>query len=321
VYAILAPAGATPPGYVPTGLEVVTRPLWHRAAALQVPPADVQDLVSVAGKVVLATAEALWQLGRDGLERIANLPERRYGFALAAVEHLLLVVGGIREGARPDPRVLAFDAASNAWSAERQRMPHAREHAAVAVAGGLVHVLGGISGRGPLRRASRSHHVYDPAANRWAEAPPLPARRAGAVAAVGAGHIHLLGGGTGFRGGSPATAHDAYDTSQHAWVPATPLPGGRRALDATAGTNGFVALLGDHADRQPQTMLAYDPVTGVWERVPALPPNLSVRAVAEHAGGVVAAAADEAGTLALYEARVAAGPWSIFVPPPAGAPD
>jgi N-acetylneuraminic acid mutarotase len=100
----------------------------------------------------------------------------------------------------------------------------AREHIAAAVLDGAIHVIGG---RSPaLGMTGATHEVYDPAANTWTTAAPLPTGRSGSGAAVLAGRIHVLGG----EANRTFDQNEAYDPATDSWLSFAPLPTPRHGL-------------------------------------------------------------------------------------------
>jgi N-acetylneuraminic acid mutarotase len=117
-------------------------------------------------------------------------------------------------------------------------MPTPRDHLAVAVENGLVHAIGGRSPR--LGFTGATHEVYDPAANAWSSAAPLPTGRSGIGAAVLAGRIHVLGG----EADHTFAENEAYDPSTNTWQTFAPLPTPRHGLGVVTFGNAIYVLAG-----------------------------------------------------------------------------
>ena len=308
--AIIGPARAPRPGFVRTGIEVLTRPHWRRLATLDIPARDVEGVTGRNGEIVIATVDALWWFDGRTLRREVKLPERRHGYALCGIDELLLVIGGRAVGGRRDGRVHAFHVERGEWS-ERKRMPKRHEgHAAVA-AHGHVHVLGGQRSRWH----SRAHHTYDHRADRWHRAPALPKRRAH-HSAVLAGPVISVVGGEGMRGRT-LRHHAEYDPETRRWHHAEPLPRAHRVRDGAAHGGRHVALVHDHARDDHHHVVVHDRALGRWDSLPPLPGGVKPVALAARGESAVALAEERPGKLRIYEMRFT-GDWAIFVPERAG---
>ena len=75
--------------------------------------------------------------------------------------------------------------------------------------GGRLHLVGGRTKDGDTGR----HDVYDPAADRWTVAAPMPTARDHAAAAVVNGVLHVAAGRPG-----GMTVHEAYDPRSGRWA-------------------------------------------------------------------------------------------------------
>jgi N-acetylneuraminic acid mutarotase len=146
---------------------------------------------------------------------------------------------------------------------------------------GRMHVVGGYA-QGAVDKPY--HHVYDPAANRWQEAAPLPrgANHVGVVA--DAGRLYALGGFTeqNRRADTHAFVHVI---AEDRWERIAPLPRPRGA-GAVAAVNGRIHHIGGATDpAEERASIAwhevYDPQADRWERRRALP------AGRDHAGVAV----------------------------------
>ena len=100
------------------------------------------------------------------------------------------------------------------WVA-RAALPIPRSEMAWATAwAGRMHVVGGY-GEGRVDRAY--HHVYDPAADRWFDAAPLPRGANHVAVAADAGRVYALGGFIEQNRGSDSNAY-AYDVATDRWT-------------------------------------------------------------------------------------------------------
>jgi N-acetylneuraminic acid mutarotase len=113
-----------------------------------------------------------------------------------------------------------------------------REHLAAAVVDGRIYMIGG---RSPaLGLTGTSHEVYDPIANAWTTAAPLPMGRSGIGAAVLAGRIHVLGG----EADHTFAENEAYDPTTDSWLSFALLPTPRHGLGVVTVGNAIYVLGG-----------------------------------------------------------------------------
>ncbi|WP_424812981.1 Kelch repeat-containing protein [Roseococcus sp. YIM B11640] len=157
------------------------------------------------------------------------------------------------------------------WVA-RADMPIPRSEMAWATAwGGRMHVVGGY-GEGKFNQAY--HTIYDPAADRWLEAAPLP-RGANHVAVVAdAGKVYALGGFVEQNRACDDLAF-VYDVATNRWSEMARLPRAR-AASAAVVLDGKVHLIGGATDPSDERASigwheVYDPATNRWERRRPLP--------------------------------------------------
>uniref|UniRef100_UPI00398E4B70 kelch repeat and BTB domain-containing protein 11 n=1 Tax=Pristiophorus japonicus TaxID=55135 RepID=UPI00398E4B70 len=131
----------------------------------------------------------------DQWKPLSRLPEavaaRSRGCGLCALHNYLFVAGGTTAGgataAEPSARVFAYNAATGGW-AEVRPMRQARSQLQLVALDGLLYAVGG--------ECLLSVERYDPRADRWSPAAPLP-RGAFAVAhqaAACSGRIYVTGG-------------------------------------------------------------------------------------------------------------------------------
>ncbi len=106
---------------------------------------------------------------RDGWAEVAPMPAPRAAHAMVALGGRLYVVGGVGPGA---DELWSYDPEADAWRTDHAPLPTPREHLAAAALGGKLYVLGG---RGHGHSGNRDTvESYDPAANAWTAAPPMP---------------------------------------------------------------------------------------------------------------------------------------------------
>lgn len=127
----------------------------------------------------------------------APLPRALNSAAGAVLDGALWLVGGRTAALEASDALLRWDPAADRWDRAAPLPPEGgrigRGGLAAAAAGGRLWVMGGeyFDGAGGVFATVWS---YDPATDRWEEAPPLPTPRHGLAAAAVAGRIIALGG-------------------------------------------------------------------------------------------------------------------------------
>ena len=133
----------------------------------------------------------------------APMPTPREHLAVVAFEGRVYAMGGRSDQGNLNA-VEIYDPAANTWQTAAP-LPTARSGLAAAAAGGRIVVAGGENPSATQGKVFPEVEVYDPAADRWSSAPPLPTPRHG-LAAAGHGDLALFVGGSGRQGALSATA-------------------------------------------------------------------------------------------------------------------
>lgn len=186
--------------------------------------------------------------------------------AAGLVDGRLYVVGGENTAGDSDV-VEVYDPAFDSWR-QLQPRPVAARGAAAAGLGAALYVAGGCTGEGDgVRVLDRVDH-YDPAADVWTPAAPLPAPRCGLAMAAYGERLFAIGG---WDGSKVTATMFVYDPVANRWQSLAPLPA-PRAFAAFAILRDRIYLMGGRDDEQQQDeMWVYDPATDVWAEAPALP--------------------------------------------------
>jgi hypothetical protein len=154
----------------------------------------------------------------------------------------------------------------------RADMPIPRSEMAWAtVWNGRMHVVGGY-GEGRVNRAY--HTVYDPAANAWLDAAPLPRGANHVAVAADAGRVYALGGFIEQNRRCDDKAF-IYEVAEDRWREIAPLPRPRGAAAAVV-LAGRIHLIGGATDPAPERASigwheVYDPAADRWEMRRPLP--------------------------------------------------
>jgi hypothetical protein len=239
-------------------------------------------LLGAAGATLLAPSLARAQHANHGpgLRPAAPSPHRFHN----------LMQGGAPHHLTPEQeaqRVLASPAPAGPagrW-VSRADMPIPRSEMAWAtVWDGRMHVVGGY-GEGQVNRAY--HTVYDPAANAWLDAAPLPRGANHVAVAADAGRVYAMGGFIEQNRRCDDKAF-AYEVKEDRWREIAPLPRPRGAAAAVI-LDGKVHLIGGATDPAPERASigwheVYDPVADTWEMRRPLPGARDHVGCVTHAG-------------------------------------
>ena len=161
---------------------------------------------------------------------------------------------------------------------------------------------------------TRDHQVYDPAADRWKTAPPLPESMAPTTAGTVDGRIHVVGA-TGKRllGRHEGTTHLALQPGQTQWMVEEPLPGGRSGTGTVTNADGYLTALASPPHRPAAiVVLEYHAAIGTWDALPPLPgPLTGITLLSGPPGPTVIGSAG--GQQVLHQLEDDQG-WELFVP-------
>jgi non-specific serine/threonine protein kinase len=181
---------------------------------------------------------------------------RRVGIAVLAAVALVVPAGvGAARSRPPAPR----------W-AGLASMSQPRTEAAYAVAAGRIYAVGGFV---VSLTNSTSVEVYDVAADRWSDGPPVPVAVNHAMAAALGDDVYVAGGYGAVVYGAVNTAFVLRDG---AWLPIAPMPE-TRAAGAMVAFGKRLYVLGGFTQQGTlaTTTLVYDPAAGTWSSTAGLP--------------------------------------------------
>jgi N-acetylneuraminic acid mutarotase len=146
------------------------------------------------------------------------------------------------------------------WAEAAPMLLYRSEHGA-AVLGGKIYVVGGFSGNSNIFvKVANEVEVYDPAANRWSNAAPLPdaLHHLGMTATAGA--LYVTGGY--MPSGEPVATTWVYTPANNEWRRAADMPAAR-AAHASVAINDKVYVIGGAGDVST-SLWEYDPATDRW---------------------------------------------------------
>jgi len=164
-------------------------------------------------------------------------------------------------------RLTRFDPRSGRYT-DLAPLPEALNHIGIATHDGAIYVAGGY-GRRTNADTSDRFYRYDVAADRWARLPNMPAPRA--ATGVGAIGDRLIVAG----GALDSVARSqtfAYDFARRRWSRLPDMPSRREHVGATVA-GGKLYVLGGRSPNSlaVDTAERFDPRTGTWEELPAMP--------------------------------------------------
>lgn len=200
-----------------------------------------------------------WTSGPDA-------PAVRFGASVAALAGRVHVAGGWNADNRASASLVrhdVYEATAARWhTAAPLRV--ARNAAGGAALEGRFWVVGG---RAPgIRRGDQSPlasvEVYDPAADRWRDAAPLPTPRGGLAVAALDGHLYAFGGEEA--DGTVSARVERYDPRRDAWQTLPPMPHAAHGLGAVAVGDAIVIVggfagPGDAVGSERAAVLRYRP--------------------------------------------------------------
>jgi hypothetical protein len=195
---------------------------------------------------------------------------RQSATATRLADGRVLIAGGQRVGSVDVGDVYfetaeLFDPVAGKFSPVAAKMATKRtQHAAAAIAGGKVLVVGGTSGV----MSTSTAELFDPKTATWSSTPPLAHEHWGATLTVLAdGRVLLAGGGPGASGG----ATELFDPALGAWKDLAPMGTPRRYHTATLLQSGRVLVTGGQLPDDPTKLSSdaevWSPTTGLWTHV------------------------------------------------------
>ncbi|MGK2285615.1 Kelch repeat-containing protein [Pedomonas sp. V897] len=282
----LRAAHAAPAGKGPAGAGA-PRGTWTPCAPI---PWEVQEVYATVrgGRIVIAgglvgrgpSLEAIDRMGEydpatDRWREGPRLPERRHHPALASIGARVYAIGGALSDERGNwqSRPEVFVEEGGVWS-RAASLPEPQMESVALVHEGRIHL---ISGRSPTvegavrwdqQRDVDTHLVFDPAANRWSSARPIPGVRNSAAGAVIDGALYVVGGRT-MEGGNMARL-DRYDPREDRWDALRPMPRAAGGLAAAVVDGSLIAFGGEVLGMKGAAgviadVWRYDVTRDVWE--------------------------------------------------------
>jgi hypothetical protein len=254
---------------------------WAARAPLPLPRSEMAWAVAMNGRMHLVGGygeqrvdrpyHQVYEPQRDAWRDAAPLPLGANHVGVAVLGDTLFAIGGFTEQNRkPHAECFAWSERDDRW---RRIAPLPQACGSVACVGiaGRLHGIGGAIGDTFDTKKSVDWHVaYDPQADRWTRAAPLPTARdhVGALAANNV--IHVIGGRVdSFHTNS--NLHHAYDPRTDKWAARNPLPTARSGHGAVLVGNRIFVMGGEGTNRVFGQNEAYLLAEDKWEQHAPMP--------------------------------------------------
>jgi hypothetical protein len=177
---------------------------WTPRAALPIPRSEMAWATAAQGRMHVVGGYGEGKVNRDyhhiydpQADRWldgAPLPRGANHVAVTAEGGRVYALGGfVEQNRRSDTHAYVYDIAANRWSAIAP-LPRPRGAAAAVMLDGALHLIGGASEPAAERASVGWHEVYDPKADRWTSAKPLPGARDHVGCVAHGDRIHVVGG-------------------------------------------------------------------------------------------------------------------------------
>lgn len=254
---------------------------WSTRAVLPLPRSEMAWAVAMAGRMHLVGGygeqrvdrpyHQLYDPARDAWTGAAPLPLGANHVGVAVLGDTLYAVGGFTEQNRkPHAECFAWTAAEDRWR-RIAPLPRACGSVACVALEGKLHGIGGAVGDTvESKRSVDWHLVYDPGADRWTPAAPLPTARDHVGAVVANGLVHVIGGRVdSFHTNS--SLHHTYDARSDRWTARNPLPTPRSGHGAVLVGHRIFVVGGEGTHRVFGQNEAYDLSRDAWEQHAPMP--------------------------------------------------
>jgi len=263
---------------LPWSTQEVYGTMWNEkivvAGGLRSPADSNRQFKTLAGTALFDPSEGTWTKGPD-------LPAPRHHIVLAEVGGTVYGFGGfegetLQNGFQFRDDVYAFD--GEAWSRIGE-MPVPLGETVALAHDKRIHLLTGSvhPGDGSTRGASGRHLVYDPGADAWSDARPVPTARSSATGAVLDGHLYVAAGRRTDDGVTNLGALERYDPESDTWTALRPLPQPSGGLAGAALDRSLYVFGGEYFSEGGgvyEHTWAYNPSLDTWtEKSPMRTPR------------------------------------------------
>jgi N-acetylneuraminic acid mutarotase len=201
-----------------TTMEPMPSPVGGRAAV-------------VNGKIYIISKSVTFEYDpeTDTWTNKTSMPTPRNGFAVAACQDKIYVIGGVVGGAVDYVQTgvnEAYDPATDSWE-NKTSMPTKRSQLNANVVNGKIYLIGGRTGQAYSTVAL--NQVYDPETDTWTTKEPIPYPVVTYASAVVDNKIYIVGGQDEFHDPMNLNFTQIYDPENDTWSQGTPIPAERSA--------------------------------------------------------------------------------------------
>ncbi|HEX2547768.1 MAG TPA: kelch repeat-containing protein [Ramlibacter sp.] len=264
---------------------------WVRKAPLPLPRSEMAWAVAMNGRMHLVGGYGEQRVDRpyhqvynpqaDAWSNAAPLPLGANHVGVAVLGDTLFAIGGfVEQNRKPHAECFAWSEREDRWR-RIAPLPQACGSVACVTAGGRLHGIGGAIGDTfDTKKSVDWHVVYDPQADRWSRAAPMPTARDHVGAVVANGVVHVIGGRVdSFHTNS--NLHHIYDPRADKWTARNPLPTARSGHGAVLVGNRIFVMGGEGTNRVYGQNEAYDIAADGWQQyAPMATPRHGLGAVA-----------------------------------------
>jgi len=241
--------------------------------------------------------------------RLPDAPYERDEVRAAAVGDTVFLANGHGPKTESIGRVETFDVRTRRYG-RAPSTPVPLDHAGMVTYGGEIYVVGGYENGESSNRLFR----YSPRSRRWSELPGMRVARGGMVAEVVGNRLYVAGGAEE-TDKEPTSIVESYSFASEEWRAEPDMPTPSQHV-AGASLDGKLYAIGGRnpGDLSLDLFERFDPASGRWERLPALPFGSGGLAATATGDRVIAIAGgdDDEGwvTPAVWAFDPGAGRWS-----------
>jgi len=145
-----------------------------------------------------------------------TMPEGMASFEAAAIGDRVFMFGGLDRRTEASDFSAVLDTSTGKWR-RLPPLPVPRYSHTVTLHDGLIYVIGGEGGQGPVEAVD----IFDPDTGSWSTGAPMPSARGSHDAVSAGGDIYVLGG---WLDSGPTDLVQTYDPDIDRWARAEPLP-------------------------------------------------------------------------------------------------
>lgn len=269
---------------------------WQSGAAMptarsEMRAAAVDGIIYVPGGFGGLTSFEAYDPLNDSWTELAPMPEPAHHMMVAGHSGKVYVFGGGPDLSwQATASVHVYDPAEGMWTAGGA-MPERRMSGEAVSLGDFIYLVGGTGGTTALLR-------FDPAEDAWSVLPGPSQAREHVAAVAFNGELWVIGGRWGGTG-ALATV-EIFDPASGAWRAGPEMNEARSGFGAAVVGGRIVVAGGEILGARPWTALAsaevYDPETGAWAFLPALPAGIHGMPVVGFEGtAIVLGGSDRAG--------------------------